>query len=276
MPLRAVTHTELDLTRPHEFADVLGAFAREATDRPGVVINAAAYTAVDRAEDEPQLAEAVNGIGAGELAASAREHGLGFIQISTDYVFGGGYIGRERAASHTSFEVDDVTGPLSVYGASKRAGEVAVSRAYPDASVVRTSWVFTGDGVRPDFVSAIAAVAQAGKPLEVVDDQTGTPTYAADLADALLELAARESFPPVLHATNAGATTRFGQAQAVVEQLGLDPAIVTAVPTDRARHGARRPSYSVLSSRSWSEAGLTPLRPWRAALDAALASRQLR
>jgi dTDP-4-dehydrorhamnose reductase len=158
-----------------------------------------------------------------------------------------------------------------VYALSKLAGERAVLAALPEAVVVRTAWLYTG-GTGKDFVAVMRRLAAGDGPVNVVDDQTGSPTYVADLAAALLQVADDRVPGPILHAANEGAVSRFEQARAVFEECGADPARVQPVSTDEFPRPAPRPTYSALSSRESAAAGLTPLRPWRPALVAALAA----
>ena len=151
---------------------------------------------------------------------------------------------------------------------SKLAGERAVHAELPEAHVVRTAWIYTGVG--NDFVAAIARRAREDGHVDVVADQIGSPTFVGDLVDALLQIAAGGIIAPLLHAANAGAVSRFEQAQAVFAGLGADPERVRPVTTDRHPRPAPRPSYSALSSRLSTAAGLTPLRPWRDGLAEAL------
>ena len=227
-----------------------------------MVINAAAYTAVDDAEADPDAAYAVNAAGPTHLAQAAARLGLGLIQVSTDYVFPGD--------GTRPYEVDDPTGPRSVYGASKLAGEQAVQEAYPEAHVVRTAWVWGATG--SNFVKTMAKLESARPTLSVVDDQRGTPTYSADLAAGLLELAAADLPGGVLQATNAGETTWYDFARAIFVELGADPGRVQPTTTADFPRPAPRPAYSVLSQAAWLGAGLTPLRDWKAALTAAFAT----
>lgn len=230
-----------------------------------VVVNCAAYTNVDGAEADEQRAYAVNAAGAGHVAQACARAGARLIHISTDYVFSGDFGG---AAPHL-YEPDDPTGPLSVYGASKLAGEHAVLSALPSTTVVRTSWVYTG-AAGNDFVAVMARKARAGEAVTVVDDQTGSPTYAGDLVSALLQIVEDGLSVPLLHAANAGAASRFEQARATYAAVGADPDLVCPVGTDRFPRPAPRPAYSALGSRLSTEAGLTPLRPWQDAIAAAL------
>ncbi|MFG1930534.1 dTDP-4-dehydrorhamnose reductase [Mycobacterium sp. NPDC048908] len=244
--------------------DITDATAAERYIEAGdVVINCAAYTQVDGAEQEPERAHEVNATGPENIARACARAGADLIHISTDYVFSGN--------QRHPYEIDDETGPLSVYGRTKLAGEVLVLSALPDAHIVRTAWVYEGaDG--KDFAAVMRRLAAGDDEVEVVADQIGSPTYVGDLVDALLQLADDGSIrEPVLHAANDGAVSRFEQARAVFEAVGADPARVRPVGTDRHPRPAPRPAYSALSARRSTEAGLTPLRPWRDAVAAALA-----
>ena len=226
-----------------------------------VVINCAAYTNVDGAEADEQRAYAVNAAGPGHIAQACARAGARMIHISTDYVFDG--------QTSRPYEIDDDTAPLSVYGRTKLAGEQAVLAALPEAVVVRTAWVYTG-GTGKDFVAVMRRLAAGDGPIEVVDDQTGSPTYAGDLVGALLQAADGKVHAPLVHAANSGAVSRFGQARAVFEAVGADPERVVPVSSAHNPRPAPRPSYSALSSRQSEQAGLSPLRSWQDALLAAL------
>ncbi len=255
---------ELDVTDQESVQRTLGYVAAGAAEvgQRAVVINAAAYTAVDDAETDRAGAFAVNSDGPANLAVAAERLGLGLIHLSTDYVFPGDGTAPYRPA--------DPTGPRSVYGASKLAGEQRVLQAYPDARVVRTAWVWGASG--GNFVKTIARLAATRPTLKVVDDQRGTPSYTVDLAAGLLELAGSAVPGGVLHLTNAGETTWFGFARAILEELGADPERVRPTTTAEFPRPAPRPAYSVLSGQEWMAAGLAPLRPWRDALAAGFAA----
>ena len=253
---------DLDITDAAAVDAAVRSFARaaeHADDGPWVLINAAAYTAVDAAETDSDGATAVNVTGAENLARAAADEGIGMIHVSTDYVFPGD--------GTRPYEVSDPTGPRSVYGATKLAGERAVLAAHPDAHVVRTAWVYGATGA--NFVKTMAKLEAAHPTISVVDDQRGSPTWSADLARGLVELAVEGAPGGVLHATGAGETTWRGLAQAVFEELGADPERVLPTTTEAFPRPAPRPAYSVLSGRAWHEAGLTPLPDWRAALATA-------
>jgi dTDP-4-dehydrorhamnose reductase len=252
--VRALTRRDLDITDP--------AAARRHIGEGDLVINCAAFTNVDAAENEPETAQAVNAVGPCNLARACAAAGARLVHISTDYVFSGDV--------NRPYEISDECGPLSVYGRSKLDGELAVHAELPEAQVVRTSWVYTG-GAGNDFVAAMRRLAATDRTVDMVADQTGSPTYAGDLVDALLHIAAGGITAPVLHAANAGAASRFDQAQAVFSLLGVDPARVRPVSTDAVPRPARRPVFSALGMAESARAGLTPLRPWRDALEAALA-----
>ncbi|HOZ57713.1 MAG TPA: dTDP-4-dehydrorhamnose reductase [Nakamurella multipartita] len=252
---------DLDITDSIAVQRMLAAFADSAPER-AVVINAAAYTAVDDAETDRERAFAINADGPGQLAAAAHRLGLGLIHVSTDYVFPGD--------AKRPYRTDDPTGPRSVYGASKLAGERRVLEAHPEAHVVRTAWVWGAAG--SNFVKTIARLAASRPTLRVVDDQRGTPTYTVDLAAGLLELAVTPVPGGLLHATNSGETTWFGFARAILAQLGEDPDRVQPTTTAEFPRPAPRPAYSVLSGAEWVAAGLAPLRPWSEALAAGFAA----
>lgn len=253
----ALTSSQWDITDP--------AAGDRFIERGDVVVNCAAYTDVDGAEGDEKTAHAVNAEGPGHLARTCARVGAQLIHISTDYVFSGDFGG----AAPRPYEPGDQTAPLSVYGRTKLSGELAVLAALPEATVVRTAWVYTGAAGK-DFVATMRRLAGGEGTLEVVDDQIGSPTYAGDLVGALLEVADGRVHAPVVHAANQGAVSRFEQARAVFEGVGADPERVRPVSSDRVPRPAPRPPYTALSSRASEQAGLSPLRPWREALSQAL------
>ncbi|MGC2653165.1 MAG: dTDP-4-dehydrorhamnose reductase [Mycobacterium sp.] len=241
--------------------------AERIIERGDAVINCAAYTNVDGAETDEAAAYAVNATGPEHLARACTRVGARLVHISTDFVFSGVFAG----SAPRPYEPDDPAEPLSVYGRSKRAGELAVLAVSPEATVVRTAWVYTGAGGN-DFVAVMRRLAAGDGTVDVVDDQTGSPTYAVDLAEALLEVADGGVRSRLVHAANSGAATRFEQARAVFESVGAEPQRVRPVSSNRYPRPARRPAYSALSGRQSADAGLSPLRPWSAALGEALRS----
>ena len=255
----ALTSSQWDITDPA---------AAEAIVKSGdIVVNCAAYTDVDGAESDEARAYAVNEAAPEHIARACARAGARLIHVSTDFVFAGDFGGAE---AHP-YEPGDETSPRGVYACSKRAGEVAALAALPEAVVVRTAWVYTG-GTGKDFVAVMRKLAAGDGPIKVVDDQVGSPTYVADLADALLQVADDSVPGPILHAANEGVVSRFGLARAVFAECGADPERVNPVSTEEFPRPAPRPTYSALSGRQSVAAGMAPLRPWRPALVAALAA----
>jgi dTDP-4-dehydrorhamnose reductase len=258
----ALGRAELDLTDEAQVRGVVAGWRDDAVARGArpVVVNAAAYTAVDAAETDEATAQVVNGDAPGWLGQEMAGQGR-LLHVSTDYVFDG--------TATEPYPVDAPTAPRSAYGRTKAAGERAVAAAGGDATVVRTAWVYGAHG--GNFVRTMAGRALAGAPVSVVDDQIGSPTWAADLATGLVALGARPGpVPPVLHRTDAGAVSWYGLARAVYEELGADPALVAPTTTEAFPRPAPRPAWSVLDGSAWLAAGLPAPRPWRTALHLAL------
>jgi len=206
----ALDRAACDLARPAEVARIL----RAAT--PDIIVNAAAYTAVDRAEQEEELATLINGTAVGEIAQAARQLGALLIHYSTDYVFDG----RKDAP----YAEDDVPSPISAYGRSKLAGERAIAQCGGRYLIVRTSWIYAARG--HNFLKTVLRLARERDELRIVDDQIGAPTWARDLAtatalmsrQALQEIARGDFESGLFHVTGSGATSWFDFAQAVVKQ----------------------------------------------------------
>ena len=253
----AVAHsrTELDITDSGAVAEAIGAA------RPDAVINCAAYTNVDGAESDPDRAHAVNGAGAGHVAAAAAQAGARVIHVSTDYVFDG--------TKRSPYVESDRTAPASVYGASKLAGERAVADAAPDHhTIVRTSWLFGAGG--PCFPATMLRLAGERNELTVVDDQVGCPTYTAHLATALVAIAgAAEPLAGVVHLAAAGECSWHDFAVAIFERAGVEVTVERGRSEDLGRP-APRPAYSVLRSERGTAVPLLP--DWRDGLDAYLLS----
>jgi dTDP-4-dehydrorhamnose reductase len=255
--VKAVDRSDGDLTDSAMLDALVADF------KPDVVINAAAYTAVDAAESEEPVAYAVNATGPASLAAAVARHGGRLVHVSTDYVFAGD--------ATVPYEVDDATEPQSAYGRTKLAGELAVRELLPDRGyVVRTAWVYGATGA--NFVKTMARLERERDTVSVVDDQQGSPTWSADLARSLVALGRSAAPAGHYHCTNGGATTWFGFTQAIFEELGADPARVLPTTTAAFPRPAPRPAYSVLSSAAWENAGLAPMPQWRDALGAAFAA----
>jgi dTDP-4-dehydrorhamnose reductase len=244
---------ELDLARPDTVPAVLDRC------RPDGIVNCAAYTAVDRAEEEEDLATTVNGEAVGVLAAWAADRGVPFVTFSTDYVFDG-------SATEPYLE-SHPTDPINAYGRSKLAGEQAALAANPDALVVRTSWVISG--THPNFVATMLRLAPE-RDLTVVDDQEGCPTVVDDLAPAALAALAG-GVSGLLHLTNAGETTWFRLARAALAAAGFDAERIRPCTTADYPTPARRPAYSVLGSERVLTLGLDPMPHWEDSLPAVVA-----
>jgi dTDP-4-dehydrorhamnose reductase len=247
----------VDITRKEA---VSGALGRE---RPDIVINAAAYTAVDRAETEPDAAWAGNCTGPSHLAAGCHAAGIPLIHISTDYVFDG--------SKQAPYREDDPVNPLGIYGRSKEAGDRAVREALPEHVILRTAWVYGAHG--HNFVKTMLRVAAERPVLRVVADQIGSPTSAADIAAAIAAIVRRvmagDRHWGTYHFAGGGAVTWHGFAEAIFELAAPwrgAPPKVEAITTAEYPTPARRPANSVLHCRHIGEAfGIVP-RPWREAL----------
>ncbi|WP_166980699.1 dTDP-4-dehydrorhamnose reductase [Paramicrobacterium fandaimingii] len=244
--------------------DVTDAVAvRHAVAGHDVVINAAAFTNVDAAEENEELAYQVNAEGARYLAEACKASGARLVHISTDYVFDG--------TSSEPYPEDAELHPLSSYGRSKAAGERFVRDTYPEGSiVVRTAWLYGKAG--PNFAATMLTLAAQRETVDVVTDQRGQPTWTRDLAHHIRHLLEQNAAPGIYHGTNAGDTTWFEFARAVYAECGLDPDRIR--PTDSASfvRAAPRPHNSVLAHGAWRAIRLEPMRPWREALRDAVRS----
>lgn len=254
-------------------ADQVGAKLDDS--KPELVINCAAYTAVDACEENEETARRVNGIGAGIVAKAAADRGARMIHISTDYVFDGD--------ATAPYPEDHPTGPpekLSAYGRSKLLGEQEVRKHHAGALIVRTAWLYGPDG--PGFPRAILRRAREAGELRVVNDQTGSPTFAPDLADALYKLAhihrgtvvegaktqsgrPRHGIGGIVHVTNSGCCTWYEFASEILRLAAIDVP-VTPVTTAQFPRPAKRPAFSVLDNRRYVAAVGEPLRSWREAI----------
>jgi dTDP-4-dehydrorhamnose reductase len=233
--------------RVSQFVDTL------APSEQATLVNAAAYTNVERAEHEPDRAYLVNERGAALLARAARDASLGFVHVSTDFVFDGRKSGP--------YLEDDGPNPLSVYGLSKLAGEVAVAAENPDALIVRTAWVFGPAGV--NFPTKILHAAKSRPSLSVVTDEIGSPTYTIDLATGIVGLV-EAGATGLFHLVGAGSCSRFELAEEIVRLAGLDTPI-ERVTSDAFPTQAARPMNSVLDCSKAARLGVT-MPDWHDAL----------
>jgi dTDP-4-dehydrorhamnose reductase len=247
-----LTRKDCDVSDPAAVENVF------TTHRPRIVLNCAAYTKVDQAEREPTGADAVNGDAVGILAAAASRHDAHLVHYSTDFVFNG--------RSSRPYRPDDPTDPLSAYGRSKLLGEKMLQAQGPkNWLILRTAWLYGIGG--PCFPRTVADRAKAGQPLRVVNDQIGSPTYVADLADATLNLLDRHS-TGIWHVANAGKASWFDFAAAIVTAFNIpaDLSPVTTAEWTAMRPGqAIRPAHSVLDISSYEQT-IGPMRPWQVAL----------
>ncbi|NBE91707.1 dTDP-4-dehydrorhamnose reductase [Nonomuraea sp. KC401] len=245
-PVLALARSELDLRDRSAVRDFVRAY------RPRAVINCAAWTAVDEAESREAEALAINGHAVRWLAEACDLTGARLVHVSTDYVFDG--------ASAAAYREDAPTGPVNAYGRTKLAGErAALEHGH---YVVRTAWLYGATGA--DFVRTMIRLSGERPFVDVVDDQRGQPTWAADLADFLVRLARSDLPPGVYHGVCSGETTWYGLAKEVFTLLGADPGRVRPVASTAWPRPARRPASSVLACTK-----AEPLRHWRAALHAA-------
>jgi dTDP-4-dehydrorhamnose reductase len=248
----ALTRADLDITDDDA--------VRAAVAGHDLVVNAAAWTAVDDAETHEAEAFAVNAVGADRLARACADAGARLVQVSTDYVFDG--------TCETPYAEDAATGPRSAYGRTKLAGEWAVRAALPDRSwIVRTAWLYGAHG--PNFVATMRRLEAERETVSVVDDQHGQPTWTGDLAARIVALVDAGAPAGTYHGTSSGSTTWHGLAQLVFELAGADPARVLTTTTEAFPRPAPRPAWSVLGHEGWKGADLEPMQPWDEALRAA-------
>ncbi|HEX6233930.1 MAG TPA: dTDP-4-dehydrorhamnose reductase [Jiangellaceae bacterium] len=250
----ALNRADLDITNHAATAETIRRY------RPDTVVNCAAWTAVDAAEDHEADAFNVNAVGAANVATACRDVGARLVHISTDYVFDG--------TATTPYPESAPLHPASAYGRSKAAGEWAVRSALPDSSwIVRTAWLYGVAG--PNFVQTMIRAAGQRDTVDVVDDQRGQPTWTAEVARQIVNMVYANAQPGVYRATCSNSATWFELAQAVFQLLGADPERVRPTTSDRLLRPAPRPAYSVLGHDAWCAAGLAPLPHWRASLDQA-------
>jgi dTDP-4-dehydrorhamnose reductase len=246
------------LDRPGlDVTDAVAVTAAVVRYHPDVVVNCAAWTAVDEAEAAEERALAVNAGGPANLASACDQVGARLVQVSTDYVFAG-TVARPYAEH-------DVPVPRTAYGRTKLAGERAVLDRLPGAGyIVRTAWLYGAHG--RSFPRTMIALEAERPAVDVVDDQHGQPTWTADVARQIIALVESAAGPGIYHATSSGQTTWFGLAREIFRLLDADPDRVRAAPSSALSRPAPRPAYSVLGHGAWDGSGVPPIGDWRAAL----------
>ena len=230
--------------------------------RPDVIVNAAAYTAVDMAEDEQDLAYQVNTVGPKNLAIAAQKYNAKFIHVSTDYVFDG--------TKNIPYTEEDTTNPINIYGKTKRNGEVAILNNNPSAIIIRTSWVFSEYG--NNFVKTMLKLASNKSELSIINDQLGCPTYAGDIANTILTIIMNESDGGIYHYCGDQSITWFKFASKIfliteklnpitTKKITLKPILTSGYPTK-----AKRPLYSVLNMNKIEKIAGIKASDWNNAL----------
>jgi dTDP-4-dehydrorhamnose reductase len=243
---------EFDITDIDSVKSILSGF--------DVVVNCAAWTAVDDAEVNEAAALAINGDGPRNVAKVCNEIGAKLVQISTDYVFSGD--------ATTPYAENSEVGPKSAYGRTKLAGEVAVRDYLPNGHyIVRTAWLYGEHG--PNFIKTMINLEKSKDTISVVNDQIGQPTWTKDLASQVINLVDSEVPAGTYHATSSGQTTWFGLTQTIFELIGADPNRVLPTTTEAFPRPAPRPAYSVLGHENWRAVGMNPIRAWDEALISA-------
>jgi dTDP-4-dehydrorhamnose reductase len=244
---------EIDFAKPNEIAEKLTKL------NPSHIVNCGAYTQVDKAEEEPELANLINAQAVGVIAKFASERKIPFVHISTDYVFDG--------TSTIAYLEADKVNPQSVYGSSKASGEKEALENNLESYILRTAWVYGEYG--NNFPKVIAKKLRNNESINVVNDQVGAPTWTLDLASAIIEILEKKPIPGIYHVTNSESCSWFEFAQAIAKTLNVDEKLVKPTDSKSFVRPAVRPKYSVLSNSKWENAGLTPLRTWNEAWDKA-------
>lgn len=241
------THAELDVVDAEAVAQTF------AEVRPDVVVNCAAWTDVDAAEDAEDRVRRVNVAGPTNIATACESFGARLLQMSTDYVFEG--------AGTTPYAETSPVAPVNAYGRAASAGELAVRGTLPDAGyVVRTAWLYGEHG--SNFVKTMLRFEAERDTVDVVDDQVGQPTWTVDVAHQLLRLGRSQAVPGIYHATSSGQTTWHGFATEIFRCAGADPRRVRPTTSAAFARTARRPAYSALSHDGWSSTGIRPIGTW--------------
>jgi dTDP-4-dehydrorhamnose reductase len=247
----APSKSELDITQTSSIDKMIDL-------KPSLMVNCAAYTAVDKAESESEAAYSVNATGARNVTSAAKELKAQLIHISTDYVFSG--------ESFTPWKVDSLTSPTTQYGKSKLAGEEAVQEIYPEGSwILRTAWLYSPFG--KNFVKTMIdkAISETNE-LRVVDDQLGQPTSTFDVAERIINLEKGSIPPGIYHATNSGQASWLEFTKEIFQLSGVSTDRITPVSSAEYVTPAKRPKFSVLDHSRWIEVGMNGLRSWESAL----------
>lgn len=257
--LLSIDRDVVDITDPEQTKQTVETWLTGNGTGTPVVVNCAAYTAVDKAEEDEETALQINGDGPRNLAA-AIDGRARLVHVSTDYVFPGD--------ASEPYGANDPADPKTAYGRTKNVGDQAVRELAPETGyVVRTAWVYGAYG--PNFVKTMTRVAKSNDTLTVVNDQIGSPTWTRHLAQGLAEIAMSDAPAGYYHLTGGGTCSWFDFARAIFEESGLDPERVNPIDSASYPSATPRPAYSVLSSAEWTGAGLTPTPDWRAALHEA-------
>ena len=229
--------------------------------KPNWIVNCAAWTNVDGAEDFFDEAQNLNEFAVKNIAEIAKKYGCWVVHISTDYVFDG--------ESSEPYGEDAPVNPVNQYGQSKLRGEMALLQVLPkSAYVLRTSWLYGING--KNFVKTMVKKALHNETAKVVDDQKGSPTSAQNLASGIIELIDNQPQPGIYHYSNNGSCTWFELAQSIYKRVGADPTLVSPIPSSSLHLKAKRPKFSLLSKDKWKSAGLSEIPEWQSSLEAVL------
>lgn len=247
------SHNETVIPTDAATLDITDPAATAAISNIDVLVNCAAYTAVDAAEsNEPQVF-ILNATGPQLLARAAHQAGAAMVQISTDYVFAGNATAPYPEGASLA--------PISAYGRTKAAGEWAVAANNPRHYIIRTAWLYGAHG--NCFPKTMARLASTNPTLTVVDDQVGQPTWTMDLSDLIYRIVTARAPYGVYHGTSTGQASWFDFTQAIVASMGKDPAMVQPIDSGSFQRPAPRPAYSVLAHTALDDAGIAPIGPWQ-------------
>lgn len=248
----AFNSSELDVTDNNSIENAINLV------KPTHILNCAAWTNVEKAEDNHSEVFRVNVHGVWNLASLAKKLGIHLTHFSTDYVFDG--------QKRTPYETHDLKNPLSVYGLSKSRGEDAINDVNPDGTlIIRTSWLYSAHG--SNFVKTILRLEQERETISVVDDQIGQPTSATDLANFVIKILGQRDLTGTYHACNSGSASWYEFAKTILELNGKDPFRVLPIKSSEYPQTAKRPSYSVLNLEKWRAVGIDPMQSWQNALS---------